>query len=619
MKKVFIAVIMFLLCLFAQTNIFQVHAMESLQGRAKFDQWSSDLILSGDAVIQICTGSDFSGALTQNGNVFTWGANESGQLGDDTTVAKPVPTDITGRFNLTSGDKIIKLEFGYRHAFAISESGRVFAWGKNDGGELGDNTFTLKQVPTEITSQFNLTPGDKVAILNAGRFTSAAITESGKVFTWGYNNGAQLGDNTTSMKKNPTEITSRFSLLPGDKMISISMGNMHSMAMSESGKVFTWGNNPYGQLGNNTTAARLVPGEITGYFSLTAGDQVIQISSRYDHSFAVTQNGSVFGWGYNYLGAIGDGTTSERLTPTDITSRFSLSGEDKIKEIALGYNHSSALSNNGMVFTWGSNNVGQLGINSNTNSNVPVAITSRFSLPSNDKVIQLSFGSIHSSALTQTGKVFTWGSNFWGQLGDNSNPGKIVPTKLQSISTPSMVTLSINSNGGSAVSDINELEGTNISAPTAPTKSGYMFTGWFSDVELTTSYTFATMPDQNTTVYAKWTPVSYAINYQLYAGSNHANNPTTYHIETPTFVLATPTKTGYSFGGWYDNAEFTGSAVTQIALGSTADKTLYAKWTINQYTITFNANGGTAVDAITQDYNTAITILRQSDQNRIYL
>jgi uncharacterized repeat protein (TIGR02543 family) len=607
MKKVFIAVLVFLLYLLAQANIFQVQAMESLQGGAKIDQLSSDLILTGDSVIQVSVGGVFSGALTQTGKVFTWGANESGQLGDNTNTTRLVPIEITSQFNLTAGDKIIKIEFGYRHAFAISETGKVFSWGANENGQLGDNSYDSKLVPTNITSRFNLTAGDKVIQLSAAVYSSLALTESGRVFSWGSNYVGELGDNSLTPKRVPTEITSLFSLSSGETITSISMGYSHGMAVSGNGKIFTWGSNGSGQLGDTTFNYRNVPVEITSRFSLSSGDKVVQMSAGIYHSGAVTQNGSVFTWGDGSFGQLGDNTTSQKSIPTDITSRFTFTSEDMIQEIDFGFYHCSAVSINGSVFTWGYNNAGQLGINSTTNSLVPVAITSRFSLPSNDQVIQLSLGFYHSSALTLTGKVYTWGYNSTGQLGDNTTTNQLVPKSNASVSTPSAITLSFHSNGGSAVDDINEFEGTTIFAPTEPTRSGYTFGGWYSDVGLTTTYTFSTMPAQNTTVYAKWTPVSYAISYQLNDGSNHANNPTTYHIETPTIVLATPTKTGYSFGGWYDNAAFTGSAVTQIALGSTADKTLYAKWTINQYTITFEENGGTAIAAIRQDYNTSIT------------
>jgi uncharacterized repeat protein (TIGR02543 family) len=173
--------------------------------------------------------------------------------------------------------------------------------------------------------------------------------------------------------------------------------------------------------------------------------------------------------------------------------------------------------------------------------------------------------------------------------------------------TINQYTITFNANNGSAVDAITQDYNTAITAPSNPTKSQYAFGGWYSDAEFTTAFAFSMMPSSNTTVYAKWTPVSYAINYQLNAGTNHANNPATYHFETPTIQLAAPTKLGHVFGGWYDNAEFTGGSITTIAMQSTGDKTLYAKWTINQYIIVFDSNGGSEVAQIIQDYNTAIT------------
>ena len=138
-------------------------------------------------------------------------------------------------------------------------------------------------------------------------------------------------------------------------------------------------------------------------------------------------------------------------------------------------------------------------------------------------------------------------------------------------------------------------------------KTGYEFGGWYSDSEFTTSVTQIVKGTTGDKVlYAKWTPIDYSIVYYLDGGSNAASNPATYTIETPTITLAEATKEGYTFAGWYDNEEFSGEPVTQIAKGTTGTLGLYAKWTVNQYTITFDSAGGSAVDAITQNYGTNV-------------
>lgn len=134
-----------------------------------------------------------------------------------------------------------------------------------------------------------------------------------------------------------------------------------------------------------------------------------------------------------------------------------------------------------------------------------------------------------------------------------------------------------------------------ITAPTVTAKDGYAFGGWYTDSKFTESSKFTdgnTMPNYDVTYYAKWTLIQYSITYNLDSGTNAERNPAQYNVESQTIPLLDPTKTGYTFNGWYTDDTYT-IPVKEIATGSVGDVTLYAKWTINQYTITWNANGGT--------------------------
>jgi uncharacterized repeat protein (TIGR02543 family) len=380
------------------------------------------------------------------------------------------------------------------------------------------------------------------------------------------------------------------------------MGGEHSSALSSAGRVFTWGSNGNGQLGNNTTTTSYVPIEITNQFVLSGDDKIIQISMGVNHSSALSSAGRVFTWGYNIYGQLGNETISTSLVPIEITNRFGLSDDDQIIQLSMGAYHSSALSSIGKVFTWGRNNYGQLGNDTISTSPVPIEITNRFGLSDDNKIIQLSMGVEHSAALSSAGKVFTWGRNNTGQLGNGTTTDSLVPFAIVIQSK-----ITFESNGGSSIATIEQDPGTDVVSPTAPTKNGYAFGGWYSDSDLTQSYSFEKMPATDITLYAKWNTVSYDIAYTLNGGTNHGSNPATYHIETATITLGSPTKAGHTFSGWFDNADFTGNAITEIPLGSYGNKTFYAKWTINQYTITFNSNGGSAINAITQNYDTSIT------------
>ena len=164
-------------------------------------------------------------------------------------------------------------------------------------------------------------------------------------------------------------------------------------------------------------------------------------------------------------------------------------------------------------------------------------------------------------------------------------------------------TITFESNGGSSVTAITQDFGTTVTAPADPTKTGYTFAGWFSDIGLTTPYTFTTMPASNITLYAKWTVIQYTITFESNGGSSVTS--ITQDFGTTVTAPADPTKTGYTFAGWYSDAGLT-TPYTFTTMPA-SNITLYAKWTVIQYTITFESNGGSSVTAITQDYGTTVT------------
>lgn len=167
-------------------------------------------------------------------------------------------------------------------------------------------------------------------------------------------------------------------------------------------------------------------------------------------------------------------------------------------------------------------------------------------------------------------------------------------------------TITFETNGGHPISSITKTAGEAVSAPINPTKDYYDFVEWYKDDALTIPYEFTVMPEEDITVYAKWTPTVYTITYVLNDGENDETNPDTYTVETETIVLKDARKTGYTFIKWFDSAEYT-NVVTEIVKGSHGNIVLYSNYKINQYTITFESNGGTSVEPITQNYATAVS------------
>jgi len=206
-----------------------------------------------------------------------WGYNYQGQIGDGTTVDKHVPTEITNQFNLAIGETITSISLGYSSSAAITSEGRLFTWGDNYFGQLGNGTTVDKHVPTEITNQFNLAIGETITTLSMSNHHSSTLTSEGRVFMWGYNSYGQLGDGTTVSKYIPTEITDQFNFAIGEIISSISLGSSHSLAITSEGRLFTWGDNYFGQLGNDDAPFKKnVPTEISYQFKfLSVYEEII--------------------------------------------------------------------------------------------------------------------------------------------------------------------------------------------------------------------------------------------------------------------------------------------------------------------------------------------------------
>lgn len=166
--------------------------------------------------------------------------------------------------------------------------------------------------------------------------------------------------------------------------------------------------------------------------------------------------------------------------------------------------------------------------------------------------------------------------------------------------------LSFDSKGGSTISYELTFSETGITKPNDPTKDYYDFAGWFFDEQFSNEYTFDSLPKASSTLYAKWNATNYNITYILNGGTNNSANPSTYTVED-AIIFEQPNKTGYTFNGWYSDKLFTSALVTGVIVGSHGDITIYANFGINQYTISFESNGGTSVDDITQNYATNVT------------
>ena len=217
---------------------------------------------------------------------------------------------------------------------------------------------------------------------------------------------------TTTTTASPTTTTTAPPATPSIIATAAAAGDLHSLAVKPDGTVWAWGYNYYGQVGDGTTTNRSTPVQVAGLSGVSA------VAGGFDHSIALKTDGTVWAWGLNSSGQLGDGTTTNRTTPVQVTG---LSG---VTAIVSGGHHSMALKLDGSVWTWGYNISGQLGDGTSANRSSPVQVTGL------SGVTAIAGGDFHSIALKIDGTVWTWGYNYYGQLGDGTTTNRYTPVQV---------------------------------------------------------------------------------------------------------------------------------------------------------------------------------------------
>ena len=289
-----------------------------------------------------------------------------------------------------------KVAAGASHSLALKSDGTVWAWGLNNYGQLGDSTTTQRMSPTQ-TGGASFT---NITAIAAGMNHCVAVRNgsgSNIVWAWGDNTYGQLGDNSTTQRNTPVTVSG----LTG--VVAVAAGANHSLALLSDGSVKAWGDNTYGQLGDNSTTQHNTPVAVSG---LTG---VVAIAAGASHSLALLNDGTVKAWGLNTSGQLGDNSRTQRLIPTQVAV---ISGA---VAIAAGSSHSLAAKSDGTVWAWGLNGWRQLGNDTMEFSIVPIQVAGV------TNVLDVGAGGNHSLALKSDGTVWAWGSNYNGQLGNGSS------------------------------------------------------------------------------------------------------------------------------------------------------------------------------------------------------
>jgi alpha-tubulin suppressor-like RCC1 family protein len=361
------------------------------------------------AYTQIGAGDNTTFAIRSEGTLWAAGINTAWNLGDGTSVNKSNLVQVYGPTLSWT-----KISAGTDHGAAITAAtGKLYTWGTNTVGQLGDTTVVLKSVPTLITG----TPS--WSIVSAGQSFTAAIDTIGRLFTWGLNTSWQLGDGTSANKSSPVSIGTGAS-----SYTQVSVGINHGLAISFRGGLYSWGTNNIGQLGTGDTVIRSLPVQIgTSSWS--------QVDAGISHSSAIRSDTTLWAWGLGTTGQLGQNDILSRSSPVQIGYGSNWTA------VNAGGSWTGALNNSNLM-NWGLGTSGQLGDSTIISKSFPLQVGSvtftGTAVPSkvdNYSYTQVTAGTSYTLArLASTNGLYGWGVNSSGQLGDNTTAFRVIPSTV---------------------------------------------------------------------------------------------------------------------------------------------------------------------------------------------
>jgi alpha-tubulin suppressor-like RCC1 family protein len=245
----------------------------------------------------------------------------------------------------------------------------------------------------------------------AGGQHTCAVTPAGALYCWGSNTYGQLGDGTTTDHHTPVAVA-----VPGGlTLANLTVGDQFSCLLATTGQPYCWGRNSFGQLGDGTTTDRITPVQVEN----PGGLRFVSLKAGTNHACAKTDGGAAYCWGSNANGQLGDGTTTDRSTPVPV------SGGIVFNVVRPAAEHTCGIETGGQAYCWGWNNFGQLGDGTTTTRLTPVAVAGGF-----------SFGAVYTGgngftcATDMTSRAYCWGLNNVGQLGDGTQTNRLTPVAV---------------------------------------------------------------------------------------------------------------------------------------------------------------------------------------------
>jgi alpha-tubulin suppressor-like RCC1 family protein len=295
-------------------------------------------------------------AIGADHHLYAWGLNQQGEVGDGTTKERPKPVSV----KLPAGVQPVRIAAGSAETLMVGSDDRLYAWGDNSTGGLGTGKSTaVITTPTPV----RLPAGVRAVAMSANGHT-LVIGSDHRLYAWGDNGAGELGDGTTKVRTLPKVIT----LAKGVSPVQVAAGGSHSLAIGSDHRLYAWGDNGAGALGTGDTKQRHVPTRV----KFPSGVSPIRIVGLFSSSLAIGSDHQLYGWGYGAFGTLGDGNVKDhqRLTP----HRAALPKGVQLTAIAGRIDWGLAIGSDGKLYSWGPNSNGQLGDGTTKPRGTPTAV-----------------------------------------------------------------------------------------------------------------------------------------------------------------------------------------------------------------------------------------------------
>lgn len=348
----------------------------------------------------VAAGDYHTAAVQSDGTLWTWGIGDGGRLGHGPSVLQS-----NAPLKVGTGTTWATVACGGAHTAALQTDGTLWAWGTNSRGEVGRGHTLTVTIPNKVGIATNWT-----AVACGSQFTLGRRAD-GTLWAWGANDDLQLGDDTMTQRTSPVQIGVAVS---GTVWDAIACGAEHAQAVRPDGSLWTWGSNADGRLGQGSMPVRTRPVQVgrEARWICVAGGSSGQRA-------AVRNDGTLWAWGYNFTGQVGDGTNTDKSRMTRIGTATNWT------KVVCGQSHTLGLRSNGTLWAWGQNNGSKLGDGTGTDRNAPVQVGT------DTNWVSMAAGGSHSAGLRSDGTLWLWGSGTYGQLGNGtSTPARATPLQL---------------------------------------------------------------------------------------------------------------------------------------------------------------------------------------------